>query len=113
MAKHSGFCDPRKLIHEAVSALARLDADRLEEMALSSEALVRGHLPALSLGSKADALASFDLRRELAVFARVLNVTQANMNVLRRLSELRSTSIEYGCRPGRNWTVTEILNGHN
>ena len=104
MPEHSGFCDPRDLINTAVSALARLDADRLEETARSCEALN----PAHSVVSKSDTPLSLDLHREMAIFARVLGVTQANMSVLRRLSELRSTAIEYGRRPERNRAVTEI-----
>ncbi len=86
----------KETLVDASRALAHLDADRLEEMALSCAALV------------GDEHAHFDIRRhaepgfgeagrELASFARVLEATRANLNVMRRL---RAQQLEYGMAQG-------------
>jgi hypothetical protein len=113
MPQHPGRCEQRSLIVEAADALARLDADRLEEMARWCEALNRGPVPADSSRSEAGGFRAFDLRQEITVLARVLEGTRANMNVLRRLGRSRSEAIEYGCGQGKNSMVREIRNGHN
>jgi hypothetical protein len=113
MREHPGLCEQKSLIVEAAGALARLDADRLEEMALSCEALNRRLIPAGFSGSEAAAFESNSLAREIAILARVLEATRANMNVLRRLGEARLTAIEYGCGQEKKLMVREIRNGHN
>lgn len=90
-----GISGLRAMVLEASRALALLDAPRLQELALSCEALKR------QLG-QADA----GLRRELAgqareaaddmeVFRRVLEATRANLNVMRRLRAMRWEELEY------------------
>lgn len=125
---------------EASRALARLDADRLEELALSCQALNRDLAGERDRahGSAAEraalALEAKDTVREMAVFARVLEATRANLNVMNRLRELRAARLEYpagqleygqagierraGCLesgapqlPG--WRRTEIRHGDN
>jgi hypothetical protein len=86
----------KELVVEASRALARLDAERLEELALSCQALNRelAHVDAerrAALAVEAGAAAG-----DMAVFARVLEATRANLSVMRRLRELRAGSLEYG-----------------
>ncbi len=69
----------KELVIEASRALARLDADRLEELALSCQALNRDlPLPAsperAALAVEARAAAG-----EMAAFARVIEATRANL----------------------------------
>lgn len=90
----------KTLITEASQALARLDTDRLEELALSCQALNRRMAPGNT---------DIDARRQLAhqareavanmaVFVRVLDATRANLLVMNRLWELRMGRLEYGER---------------
>ena len=91
----------KELVVEASRALARLDATRLEELALSCQALTRARNPedagewALLAGQAREAEA------DLAVFARVLEATRANLNVMNRLRALRVVQLEYTERQAR------------
>jgi hypothetical protein len=86
----------REFVEEASRALAALDAERLEELALSCQALNR-ELPAGGISDRADmARQAREAQRELEVFARVLGVTRANLTVIHRLCDLRRGRIEYG-----------------
>jgi len=107
----------KQLVVEASQALARLDADRLEELALTCQVLNRD----LNRNTNGDANgdASLDLapvsaidRRDLAseareavadlaVFGRVLEATRANLQVMCRLRDLRQGRREYGNEQGR------------
>jgi hypothetical protein len=91
----------KELVAEASQALSRLDADRLEELALSCQALNRD----LVLGDRTNA--DQDTRKalaaecreavgDMAVFSRVLDATRANLHVMNRLRELREGRLEYG-----------------
>lgn len=84
-----------EMVVEASVALARLDADRLEELATACQALQRD----LVLN---DADTRKDLVREsresvqdMAVLARVLDATRANVEVMNRLREMRVGWLEY------------------
>jgi hypothetical protein len=105
----------KELVVEASRALAHLNAERLEELALSCEALTR----TLGVSAGRDGAALADRAREavgeMAVFARVLDATQANLNVMKRLRELRSGRSEYGTLPeaGWKWGRTESRHGDN
>jgi hypothetical protein len=85
----------RALVVEASLALARLDADRLEELALSCQALNRD----LSGWSGQEQMEMARERRELtgemAVFERVLEATRANLDVMSRLRRLHEGQREY------------------
>jgi hypothetical protein len=85
----------RALVVEASLALARLDADRLEELALSCQALNRD----LSGWSGQEQMEMARERRELtgemAVFERVLEATRANLDVMSRLRQLHEGQREY------------------
>jgi hypothetical protein len=85
----------RELIAEASNALARLDTARLEELALSCEALNRG-LDAMAAKEKTYlARQARESAAGMAVFARVIEATRANLRVMNRLRELRAGRLEY------------------
>jgi hypothetical protein len=103
----------KELVVEASLALAQLDAARLEELALSCEALNRDLAGASTedltqLARQARASAG-----EMTVFSRVLEVTRGNLNVINRLHELRAGHLEYGESQGRGWSPTESRHGDN
>ena len=82
----------KETVAEASRALARLDAGRLEELALSCQALNRDLAEA---DNKRLAVEFRDAASEMAVFARVLEATRANLQVMNRLRELREGRLEY------------------
>jgi len=103
----------KELVKEASQALARLDADRLEELALSCQALNRELAPA-GKPRRADlARQSREAAGEMAVLSRVLEATRSNLNVMNRLRELRAGRFEYVEQPSRSWTRTESDHGDN
>jgi hypothetical protein len=114
----------KELVVEASQALARLDADRLEELALSCQALNRDLVQNQTQGDAADraalAMECKEAEGDMAVFARVLEATRANLNVMNRLRELRAGRLEYsegplecGGPPARGWLRTESGHGNN
>ena len=103
----------KELVVQASHALAHLDADRLEELALSCQAFNR------DLGSKdltkqktlhAQAL---EARGEMAVFARVLEASRANLKVMSRLRDSQAGQLEYREEQLHDWTPSEIAHGDN
>lgn len=101
----------REMVVEASRSLAQLDAERLEELALCCQALNRDSAPRLDdPEAQADALAA---RREMAIFARVLQATEANVKVMERLRALRSGRLEYTEALARGWTTGERGHGDN
>jgi hypothetical protein len=103
----------KELVADASRALARLDADRLEELALSCQALNRDL--GLAGAGEREALArqAREAAGEMAIFARVLEATQANVNVMNRLRELRAGLLEYREPPAQGWARTESGDGNN
>jgi hypothetical protein len=100
MNERRGHPKLKELVVEASRALARLDADRLEELALSCQALNRDLAHRDPAKGDADARAALAVEAkeaagDMAVFARVLEVTRANLNVMNRLRELRRGGLEY------------------
>jgi hypothetical protein len=85
--------DLRELIVEASLSLARLDADRLDELALSCQALNRDMVPSSGEGRMKLARQAQQAAGEMAVFARVIEATRANLDVLNRQ---RGEMLEYG-----------------
>ncbi len=81
---------------EASLSLARLDAERLEEMAISCQALNRD--PASSAPNDPAELArqAREAAGDMAVFARVLEATRANLDVMNRLKGWHDGTLEYG-----------------
>jgi len=87
----------RELVSEASRALSRLDAGRLEELALSCRVLNRGLADADPARWAEMTRQSREAERDLAVLGRVLQATQANLEVVRRIRALRTgRSLEYG-----------------
>jgi hypothetical protein len=97
--------DPRELrqiVREASYALAFLDAVRLDELAVSCQRLTRDlELPA----SAALAHQARQAAPDMAVFARVLEATRANLDVMHRLRDLRQGQLEFN--------APESLHGHD
>jgi hypothetical protein len=84
-----------ELVTEATRALARLDVARLEELALSCQALTRMPPPKTAEEREAFGRQVCSARGEMAVFARVLEATRANLRVMERLRELRQGAAGY------------------
>jgi hypothetical protein len=103
----------RELVVEASQALARLDSNRLEELALSCQALNRDFTPANMEGRAGLTRQAREAAGEIAVFQRVLEATQSNLNVMKRLHELRAGQLEYGESQTRGWVETERTRGNN
>jgi hypothetical protein len=108
----------KDLVVEASRALARLDTGRLEELALSCQALNRdlvlGDLGETNRETRAVLGAeSKEAVGEMAVFARVLEATRANLHVMNRLRELREGRLEYGLPHRQPWRPTESGHGDN
>ena len=101
----------KELVREASRALARLDANRLEELAVSCQALNRDLEPASTPQRAELARQAQDAAGEMAVFSRVLEATRANLNVMNRLRELRAGRLEYGEPQARDWVGTESVHG--
>jgi hypothetical protein len=100
----------RETLVEAALALAKLDADRLEEMALSFDALTESeevpkvHVSRLVAGNAA---------RELSVLRRTLDSTGANLKLLRELRDGMNHQLEYSPQPVRFDSMTESDDGDN
>jgi hypothetical protein len=103
----------RDLVLQASRALARLDADRLEALAVSCQALNRdldspGSVERGSLTSEVrDAVGG------IGALARVLDATRTNMLVMSRVRELQAELLEYGPSAGRGWRPMETKHGDN
>ena len=103
----------KELVGEASRALARLDADRLEELSLSCQALNR-ELPLLGLDRRLElACQSRETDGDMATFARVIDATRANLNVMNRLRELRCGRLEYGDNNAQGADTGESGHGDN
>jgi hypothetical protein len=111
-------CNPqlRELVVEASLALARLDAERLEELALSCQALNRD-LAGLGEARRDIKRQAGEASGEMAVFGRVLDATRANLEVMNRLRERGHGSREYPGRLGRGlagpWALAEKFDGND
>jgi hypothetical protein len=91
----------KELVVEASRALACLDATRLEELALSCQALTQTRNTEDARGRTLFAQQAREAEADWAVFARVLQATRANLSVMRRLRELRLGQLEYTERQAR------------
>jgi hypothetical protein len=85
----------KELVTEATRALARLDVARLEELALSCQALTRNPPPQTVKEREEFGRQARAARGEMAVFARVLEATRANVKVMERLRDLRAGKARY------------------
>jgi hypothetical protein len=102
----------KHLVREASQALATLDADRLEELALSCQALNRD-LTAGGAKQAGLAIQAREAQGEMAVLNRILDATQANRTVLNRLRELGRGRRDYGERGASGWFHGEAGDGDN
>jgi hypothetical protein len=126
--------DIREVVAEASLALARLDADRLEELALACQTLNRdrglnggsgamggaepGAVPSHSPGAdrspdRALARQAREAAGDMKAFGRVLDATRANLVVMRRLRQLRLGHIEYSEAQARGWSPSDPGYGNN
>src|ERR1700739_4343738 len=85
----------RELVVEASLSLARLDAERLEELALwcrdfDRDVIQVGNAECAERGRQAR-----EASGEMAIFGRVLDATRANLEVMKRLRERRAARLEY------------------
>lgn len=103
----------KQIAVEASRALANLNADRLDELAQSCQALNRD-LP-LALQNNRDAVLreAKQAFAAVATFALVLDATHANLQVLYRLREVQAGSHDYGAGQTRPWGSQECVHGHN
>ena len=102
----------RELVVEASLALARLDAERLEELALSCQALNRDLVKAGNAERVEWSRQAGAARGEMAVFGRVLDATRANLEVMNRVRERREARLEYGGLRGP-WAQAEKGHGNH
>ena len=114
----AGFMRPnhpelKELVGEACHALARLDTRRLEELELCCQALNRAMMPPNPALMANRARQARDAAGEMAVFARIIDATRANLNVMKRLRELRTRHLEYGGEQTQYWTNSESGNGNH
>jgi hypothetical protein len=103
-------CNPelRELVVEAALALARLDAERLEELALSCRDLYRELIQAGNAASAEWARQAREACSEMAVFGRVLDATRSNLDVMKRLRDNHFARLEYG-----PWALAETCDGNH
>lgn len=92
----------KDVVVEASRALANIDAERLEELALSCKALNREQKN-LSSDHRARFVSDvIDSRQELALLGSVLDATRANLRVLRHLQAMRVGLVGYAGPADRN-----------
>jgi hypothetical protein len=109
----------RELVVEASLGLARLDADRLEELALSCRALNRDLPPRSDLERSEWVRQAQEAQPELAVLGRVLEATRANLEVMNRLRDRGGSDLEYAELPARAatrpgpWASAETCHGNH
>jgi hypothetical protein len=103
----------KELVVQASQALARLDADRLEELALSCKALNRDLGSKDVIERKALQAQAMEAKGEMAVFARVLEASRANLKVMTRLRDSRLGQLEYREEQLHGWMPSENAHGDN
>ena len=103
----------KELVAEASRALAQLDAPRLEELALSCQALNRGTASLEAEEKRELSRQTREAAADMAVFARVLEATRANLRVMNRLRELRAGRLEYSERQVRGGMGVESGHGND
>lgn len=95
---------------DAAYALARLDAEELEDMALSCAALIRDgeerHIESRRQGETIR-----EAERQFALFARLLDATKVNLKVIRRVRTVHAAQPDDG--PARRYCAysTDGLHG--
>jgi hypothetical protein len=107
-AKTQVHTELKAMVAEAVRSLAKLDADRLEELALSCRALNCGMAQDSRQVLTREERAT---KHEMAALARVLRATGENAAVMKRLHELRSGQMEYAVAREMQVKEREVLHG--
>ena len=100
---HREFPRLTEFVAEASRALAQLDTPRLEELALCCQALNRQPRDHFSQSGAALVQEVREAMGEMATFARVLEATRANLEVMRRLEALRTGRLEYARPAAAGW----------
>ena len=99
----------KTLLAEASHSLAKLDAERLEELAESCQALNRDDgstdEQVLTLGELHEA------KQDMTVLAKVLEATRTNLAVMTRLRELHARRMGYSVGHESKIGATEVSNG--
>lgn len=108
----------KALVAEASLALTLMNQPRLDELAGACRALNRyaepGYLRSLTVEERARlAEEARQAVGEMAVFARVLEATRANLKVMHRLRELRMKPIVYSEWEARGCQAAEHGSGTN
>ena len=103
----------KELVLEASRSLARLDANRLDELVISCRALSSN----LDTWKSADrawlASEAGYAAREMVAFAAVLDATRANIRVMRQVTEFQKELPQYGPVAGHSGLATEAKHGDN
>ncbi len=102
----------REVVVEASLSLARLDAERLEELAVWCGDFNRDRMLVGNAECAEWARQARQASGELAVFGRVLEATRSNLEVMKRLRERRAARLEYG-GPGGPWVLAERCDGNH
>jgi hypothetical protein len=106
----------RAIVVEASQALARLDANRLEELAIACRVLnqkMPNEDPGSSSGGVDFAAQSSQIAEDLRGFRKVLDASRANLSVLRRQRHVRDGKFEYSEAQARGWVPPEQVHGDN
>ena len=103
----------KALVIDASRALARLDTERLQELACCCNALIHGLQTEDLRFHSCLAWEAAQASKEMSVFARVLQGTRANLDVIERLHDARLGRLEYSAAPGERWPRVENGNGNN
>jgi hypothetical protein len=103
----------KELIEEATQALSQLDAERLDELALSCQALNRG----CSLDQPTECAMNAGEARQaipaMHVFSRVLEATRTNLEFMNRLNKPGCGRLEYRTVAERKWESGWIGHGNH
>lgn len=106
--RHGIDSELRGIIAEASLALARLDADRLEELALSCRALNRD-AGVLNVEERFKLQRqAVDASAEMETFGRVLDATRDNLETMNRMRERRRGRLEYRTGGGTGWASRSL-----
>lgn len=103
----------KELADGALHALARLDAERLERLAIACGAFRRRQAAGNVREGKAQSWDAGEAVCAIAVFARVMEATRGNLSLMNRIRALCSGPLEYGPWRDKNWEVTEKIHGNN
>ena len=101
-----------EIVLEASKALTSWDADRLEELALSCEALNSDLMSLTPAGRAALAVEAQRAHRHLTVLKRSLHYTRENLKVLKNLRSGHDEQLEYAPGPICDWAAGEREHGN-